>query len=93
LVENFGLYAATLVLFRTEEFDLILSSKHIGFTDLEPFHALGIDPLAQDVIVVKLGYLTPELQSIAAKSCLALTRGCTDEVLQRLPYTYPHDLI
>ena len=48
-----------------------------------------IDPLAQDVIVVKLGYLTPELQSIAAKSCLALTCGCTDEVLQRLPYTYP----
>lgn len=93
MVENFGLYAATLVLIRTEEFDLILSSKHIGFTDLEPFRALGIDPLAQDVIVVKLGYLTPELQSIAAKSCLALTRGCTDEVLQRLPYTYPHDLI
>ena len=93
VVENFGLYAATLLLFQTEEFDLILTSKHIGFTDLEPFRVLEIDPFAQNVIVVKLGYLTPELQGIAAKAYLALTRGCTDEVLERLPYTRHYDLI
>jgi len=89
----FGLHQAELVLFRTREFDLILSSRHIGFTGVEMFNALGLDYLAYDVIVVKLGYLTEDFKEVAAKSYLALTQGCTDEVLDRLAYTGKYDLI
>jgi len=90
---DFGLHQAELVLFRTREFDLILSSRHIGFTGVEMFNALGLDYMAYDVIVVKLGYLTEDFKDVAAKSYLALSRGCTDEVLARLTYTGKYDLI
>jgi len=92
-ITGFGLFRAELILFRTAHFDLILTSKHIGFTNVDMFLAVGIDYLHTDVIVVKLGYLTEDFKAIAAKSYLALTRGCTDEVLNRLTYSKPYDLI
>jgi microcystin degradation protein MlrC len=92
-VPAFGPYSSGLILFRTTAFDLIITSRHIGFTGTGMFHALDIDPLEQDVIVVKLGYLTPEFKAIAAGSVLALTRGCTDEVLSRLAYSRSYELI
>ena len=93
LVNDFGVYSSNLVLFRTAEFDLIITSKHIGFTGTELFAALEIDYRNLDVIVVKLGYLTEEFKTLAAKSYLALTQGCSDEVLARLEYSKKYDLI
>ncbi len=93
LVENFGLFRSDLILFRTDVFDLIITSQHIGFTNVDMFRALDIDYLNKDVIVVKLGYLTEDFKPIAAKSYLALTRGCSDEVLSRLNYSKVYDLI
>jgi microcystin degradation protein MlrC len=93
VVEDFGLYKSDLILFRTDCFDLILTSKHIGFVSVDMFTALNIDYLDCDVIVVKLGYLTEDFKAIAAKSYLALTRGCTDEVLSRLKYSKNYELI
>jgi microcystin degradation protein MlrC len=90
---NFGPYCSGLVLFQTASFDLIVTSRHIGFTSPDIFSALGIDHRDYDVIVVKLGYLTPEFKAIAAKSYLALTQGCTDEVLSRLSYSSSFDLV
>lgn len=92
-VESFGAFDAELILFETEAFDLIITSKHIGFTGTAIFEALEIDYMNADVIVVKLGYLTPEFKEIAAKSYLALSRGCTDEVLSRLNYRHRYELI
>ena len=93
VLENFGLFRSDLILFQTAEFNLIITSKHIGFTAVDMFQALQIDYLQTDVIVVKLGYLTEDFKAIAAKSYLALTRGCTDEVLSRLDYTHKYELI
>ncbi|NLN84710.1 MAG: M81 family metallopeptidase [Candidatus Cloacimonetes bacterium] len=93
LLEGFGPFRSDLILFRTTEFDLIITSKHIGFTSLDMFKALKIDYMQTDVIVVKLGYLTEDFKDIAAKSFLALTRGCTDEVLSRLDYTNKYELL
>jgi microcystin degradation protein MlrC len=36
--------------------------------------------------VVKLGYLEPQIRSIAKRSMMALTTGSTDELFTRLPY-------
>jgi len=92
-IESFGLFKSELILFKTSEFDLILSSKHIGFTNVDMFQALDIAYLQKDVIVVKLGYLTEDFKEIAARSYLALTQGCTDEVLNRLTYSKQYELI
>lgn len=93
VVQHFGLFNATLILFKTEQFELILTSKHIGFTNAEMFKALDIDFLNKDIIIVKLGYLTEDFREISAKSYLALSQGCTDEVLSRLAYQKKYDLI
>ncbi|HNX00777.1 MAG TPA: M81 family metallopeptidase [Candidatus Cloacimonadota bacterium] len=93
VVTDYGLFKSDLVLFETKQFSLILTSKHIGFTNTEMFKALEIEYMKMDVIVVKLGYLTEDFKEIAVKSYIALIQGCTDEVLSRLPYTSRHELI
>lgn len=86
-IEKYSYFNSELVLFETNDFYLILTSKHIGFTNVDMFVTLGLDPMDFDVIVVKLGYLTEDFKEIAKKSYMALTQGCTDEVLSRLTYS------
>jgi microcystin degradation protein MlrC len=93
IYHGFGMLKTTLVLFKTDEFELILVSKHIGFTNAEMFKALEIDYLNYNIIIPKLGYLTEDFKEISAKSYLALSKGCTDEVLSRLKYSKPYKLI
>ncbi|MGW2344265.1 M81 family metallopeptidase [Streptomyces sp. NPDC001661] len=74
----------------------------------KPFHTLadftgpaegglGIDPRTYDVVVVKIGYLEPELHDMAADWLLALTPGGVDQDLLRLGHIrverplYPFD--
>ncbi|MFD9883094.1 M81 family metallopeptidase [Streptomyces alboflavus] len=74
----------------------------------KPFHTLadftgpaegglGIDPRTYDLVVVKIGYLEPELYDMAADWLLALTPGGVDQDLQRLGHhrverpMYPFD--
>lgn len=38
------------------------------------------------VIVVKLGYLEPEIRAISRRSIMVLTDGSTNEIFTRLPY-------
>ena len=61
------------------------------------FTALGLSPRAADIVVVKIGYLEPELYDMAADWMLALTPGGVDQDLLRLGHTgierpmYPFD--
>ncbi|MFC8731482.1 M81 family metallopeptidase [Luteimicrobium sp. NPDC057192] len=64
---------------------------HVILTRLrKPYHlerdftALDLDPRAADVVVVKIGYLEPELYAVAADWMLALTPGGVDQDLARL---------
>ncbi|MFE0100789.1 M81 family metallopeptidase [Streptomyces sp. NPDC059009] len=74
----------------------------------KPFHTLadfmgpaegglGIDPRTYDLVVVKIGYLEPELHAMAADWLLALTPGGVDQDLVRLGHhrvvrpLYPFD--
>lgn len=93
LAKGFGPFRSELILFASKHFDLIITSKHIGFTGVEMFRALGIDYLKKDIIVVKLGYLTEDFKAISAKHYLALSRGCSDEVLDRLHYNNQEGLL
>ena len=66
--------------------DVVVTSKHVGCYDPEMMRALGVCPERCKVIVVKLGYLEPEIRAIARRSIMVLTDGSTNEIFTRLPY-------
>jgi microcystin degradation protein MlrC len=59
---------------------------HLGsdFTELNP------EPRAADIVIVKLGYLEPELYGMAADARLALTPAGVDQDLKRLGHCRIH---
>lgn len=78
----------------------VLASFHaqpIGITTLAHFEAMGIDPTAHKACVVKLGYLHPQLEDIAARHILLLSDGTSQLDMTRLDRkalprpTYPLD--
>lgn len=47
---------------------------------------LGLDPLAHKIVVIKIGYLEPDLKRHAPRAFLALTPGAVDQAIERLPF-------
>jgi microcystin degradation protein MlrC len=77
-----------IALVQVRGIDVVVASRHIGAYDPEMMRALGIVPEKRKIIVVKLGYLEPEIRAIARFSVMALTSGSTNEVLNALPYKF-----
>ncbi len=75
-----------LALFSCNGVDIVLTEKHIGFTTPEMYADLGRDPKKADLVVCKLGYLTPKHEALAKRAIMALSKGSTNELLQSLPY-------
>ncbi|PDT36794.1 microcystin degradation protein MlrC [Rhizobium sp. M10] len=77
--------------------DLVLSAKRRPYHNIADFTRLGLDPQAAKIIVVKSGYLSPELAPIANPNLMALSEGVVDQFVERLPRlrkqhpTYPFD--
>jgi microcystin degradation protein MlrC len=67
---------------------VIVTRLRKWFSTLDDFHNAGIDPLAHKIVVVKLGYLMPQLRDAAPREILVLTPGYSDMELERLPYKY-----
>jgi microcystin degradation protein MlrC len=67
---------------------VIITALRKAMTTLDDFHRAGIDPLAHKVVVVKLGYLMPELRDAAPREIMVLTPGYSDMQLERLPYRF-----
>ena len=65
---------------------VIVTAQRRGFTTVANFTQAGVDPLAHKIVVVKLGYLFPDLIRVAPKALLALSPGASDLDLARLPY-------
>ena len=51
-----------------------------------PLERLELDPTDTRVLVVKIGYLVPELYDLRQGWLMALTPGGVDQDLARLPY-------
>ncbi|PZO77977.1 MAG: hypothetical protein DI629_13145 [Mesorhizobium amorphae] len=65
----------------------LLASFHaqpIGITTPAHLEAMGIDPLAHKAFVVKLGYLHPQLEDMAARHILLLSDGTSQLDMTRL---------
>jgi microcystin degradation protein MlrC len=62
------------------------SSFIILYYYIADFEKLGLDPLAHKIVVVKIGYLVPDLKRAAPRAFLALSPGAVDQAIERLPY-------
>ncbi|MBY5881553.1 M81 family metallopeptidase [Rhizobium ruizarguesonis] len=77
--------------------DLVLSAKRRPYHNIADFTRLGLDPHQASIIVVKSGYLSPELAPLANPNLMALSTGVVDQFVERLPRlrkqhpTYPFD--
>ncbi|MBC8233726.1 MlrC C-terminal domain-containing protein [bacterium] len=76
----------SLAVLRVEGVDIVLTSTRQAFTTLESFHRVGIDALKRKIVVVKLGYLFPQLRDNAPRAIMALSPGFTDLRMEMLPF-------
>lgn len=76
---------------------VIVTARRKAFTALTDYAAHGVDPKAFHIVVVKLGYLFPDLAPLANPALMALSEGIVDQDVERLPRqrtprpTYPFD--
>ena len=67
---------------------VLITDRRTYFSSLNDFRMAGVEPLDHKIVVVKLGYLMPELRDAAPREILALTQGYSDLDFTRLPYRY-----
>lgn len=65
---------------------VIVTQKRKPYHKEKDFTRLGLNPRKADIVVVKIGYLEPELYAMQADWIMALTPGGVDQDLFRLPY-------
>ena len=76
--------AGTQVVVRVGDVLVIITERRKPFHLRTDFTMLGVTPEEHDVLIVKIGYLEPELYQIAAAWTLGLTPGGVDQDLSRL---------
>lgn len=65
---------------------VIVTKKRKPYHHEADFTRLGLNPRTADIVVVKIGYLEPELYAMKADWLLALTPGGVDQNIEHLPY-------
>lgn len=82
---------------RVGKIDIVIAARRRPYHDIEDFRRLGLDPQAARLLVVKSGYLSPELAPIASPNLMALTEGVVNQgiaglaSLRRQRPAYPFD--
>ena len=66
---------------------LIVTQKRKPYHYEKDFTRLGLNPRKTDIVVVKIGYLVPELYDMRADWMMALTPGGVDQNIEALQYT------
>lgn len=64
---------------------VILTARRRPFHEIRDFTALGLEPTSFKIVVVKAGYLVPEIAKIANPNLMALTDGAINEDIEHLP--------
>jgi microcystin degradation protein MlrC len=75
----------TQAVVRIEGITVVLTAFRRPFHYLEDFSRLGLDPLRFKLVVVKSGYLSPELAPIANPNLMALSDGAINQDIEGLP--------
>jgi microcystin degradation protein MlrC len=74
------------VVVRVGTVHIIVTQKRKPYHKEIDFTRLGLYPRKTDIVVVKIGYLEPELYAMRAAWIMAMTPGGVDQNLERLPY-------
>ncbi len=74
------------VVVKVGSISVIVTKKRKPYHREKDFTRLGLDPRKTDIVVVKIGYLVPELYDMRADWVMALTPGGVDQDLERLGY-------
>jgi microcystin degradation protein MlrC len=85
---NPGEAGACMVTLRTGGVRVLVTDISKVFYTLDDFRKAGVEPLRHKLVVVKAGYLFPELRDAAPREILALSPGYSDMDLTRVPYKY-----
>lgn len=78
--------AGTEVVVRVGSVRVIVTRNRKPYHYESDFTNLGLNPREADIVVVKIGYLVPELYEMRGDWLMALTPGGVDQDLSRLPY-------
>jgi microcystin degradation protein MlrC len=65
---------------------VILTERRRPYHFIADFQRLGLEPLEHKIVVVKIGYLEPDLKRAAPLALLALSPGAVDQAIERLPF-------
>lgn len=65
---------------------VIVTQKRKPYHKEQDFTRLGLHPRNTDIVVVKIGYLEPELYAMRKDWIMALTPGGVDQDIEHLPY-------
>ncbi|HQA76512.1 MAG TPA: M81 family metallopeptidase [Salinivirgaceae bacterium] len=78
--------AKTEVVVKSANISVIVTEKRMAYHYEKNFTDLGLNPRETDILIVKIGYLTPELYNMRGDWIMALTPGGVDQDLLRLTY-------
>lgn len=85
-IEHGDKHAETEVVVKVGSAHVIVTKKRKPYHHESDFTNLGLNPRESDIVVVKIGYLVPELYDMRADWIMALTPGGVDQDLERLDY-------
>tara|TARA_A200000113_G_scaffold224161_1_gene241391 strand:+ start:1113 stop:1544 length:432 start_codon:yes stop_codon:yes gene_type:complete len=80
------LHATVEVLAQVGSVKVIVTQKRKPYHYEKDFTQLGLNPKNTDILVVKIGYLVPELYDMRGGWTMGLTPGGVDQNLERLDY-------
>lgn len=85
-IKHGDVHAETEIVVKTGSVYVIVTKKRKPYHHESDFTDLGLDPRTSDIVVVKIGYLVPELYDMRGDWIMALTPGGVDQDLERLGY-------
>tara|TARA_R110000737_G_C14614063_1_gene491556 strand:- start:2988 stop:4085 length:1098 start_codon:yes stop_codon:yes gene_type:complete len=83
-IKHGDVHAETEVLVKVDNAHIIVTKKRKPYHRKSDFTNLGLIPSETDIIVVKIGYLVPELYNMRGDWIMMLTPGGVDQDLERL---------
>ncbi|MEZ4865590.1 MAG: M81 family metallopeptidase [Caldilineaceae bacterium] len=65
---------------------VVLTERRTPFHRMTDFTQIDLDPTQYQIVVVKMGYLVPEVDQMARRALLALSPGAVNQDIENLPY-------
>jgi len=84
LLSDTGVAAERQAVVRVDGITVVLAARRRPYHNIADFTLLGLDPKAVRLLVVKSGYLSPELAPIANPNLMALTQGVVNQDIEGL---------